>query len=64
MIEVVEKLVLELLALVLSAYGSPSSLYFGEEVIQSSKGVQQDDHIGPLLFCLHDHPQHGAAAVQ
>ena len=55
MVTAVEELVLELLPLVLSAYGSPSSLFFGEVVIQSSKGVQQGDPLGPLLFCLTTH---------
>ena len=50
MVTVVEELVTELL--VLSAYGSPSSLFFGKIVIQSSEGVQQGDPLGPLLFCL------------
>ena len=55
MVAVVEELVPELLPLVLSAYGSPSSLFFGEDVIQSSEGVQQGDPLGPLLFCLTIH---------
>ena len=50
-----EELVLELLPLVLSACGSPSSLFFGKVVIQSSEGVQQGDPLGPLLFCLTTH---------
>lgn len=54
MVVAMEKLVPELLPLVLSAYSSPSSL-FGKEVIQSSKEVQQGDPLGPLLFCLAIH---------
>ena len=45
----------ELLPLVLSAYGLPSSLFFSEVVIQSSEGVQQGNPLGPLLFCLTTH---------
>ena len=45
----------ELLPLVLSAYGAPSCLLFGQEIIQSSEGVQQGDPLGPLLFCLTIH---------
>ena len=45
----------ELLPLVTSAYGSPSSLFFGKDIIWLSEGVQQGDPIGPLLFCLTIH---------
>ena len=45
----------ELLPLVLSAYGAPSCLLFGQDIIQSSEGVQQGDPLGPLLFCLTIH---------
>ena len=45
----------ELLPLVLSAYGAPSCLLFGQEIIQSAEGVQQGDPLGPLLFCLTIH---------
>ena len=55
MVMPVEELVPELLLLVLSAYGSPSSLFFGEVVIKSSEGVHQGDPFGPLLFCLTTH---------
>ena len=55
MIMAVRKLVPELLPLVTSAYGSPSSLFFGKDIIWSSEGVQQGDPIGPLLFCLTIH---------
>ena len=34
------------------AYNTPSSLYFGDEVILSKEGVQQGDPIGPFLFSL------------
>ena len=55
MVAVVEELVPELLPLILSAYSLPSSLFFDEEVIQSSEGVQQGDSLGPLPFCLTIH---------
>ena len=55
MIKAVGKLVPELLPLVLSAYGSPSSLFYGENIILSSEGVQQGDPLGPLFFCLTIH---------
>ena len=45
----------EILSLVHSAYSSPSSLFWGEKVINSSEGVQQGDPLGPLLFCLTIH---------
>ena len=34
-----------------SAYSAPL-LFLGETPLQSSKGVQQGDPLGPLLFCL------------
>ena len=55
MIKDVGKLLPELLPLVLSAYGSPSSLFYGENIILSSEGVQQGDPLEPLLFCLATH---------
>ena len=36
----------ELLPLVLSTYGAPSCLLFGQDIIQSSEGVQQGDPLG------------------
>uniref|UniRef100_A0A1X7SSY7 Reverse transcriptase domain-containing protein n=1 Tax=Amphimedon queenslandica TaxID=400682 RepID=A0A1X7SSY7_AMPQE len=41
--------------LVYSSYSSPSSLFWGNEVIPSAEGVQQGDPLGPLLFCLSLH---------
>ena len=38
-----------------SVYSSPSSLYWGDRIIQSAEGVQQGDPLGPLLFCLTIH---------
>ena len=38
-----------------SAYSSPSTLFWGDQTIQSAEGVQQGDPLGPLLFCLTIH---------
>ncbi|HEY9805674.1 MAG TPA: reverse transcriptase domain-containing protein, partial [Candidatus Obscuribacterales bacterium] len=46
----------ELAGYVVSAYGSPSSLNFGDFVVESAEGIQQGDPLGPLLFCLTIHP--------
>ena len=40
----------EAYAFTLSAYGKPSWLFYGNEVIPSSEGVQQGDPEGPPLF--------------
>ena len=45
----------ELFPLVLSAYSAPSCLFFGQEIIQSTEGVQQGYSLGPLLFCITIH---------
>jgi hypothetical protein len=43
----------DLLNFTVSAYGSPSRLWCGEnQIIKSDEGVQQGDPLGPLLFCL------------
>ncbi len=42
----------ELFPLIHSAYGTPSSLFIGDTIIQSAEGIQQGDLLGPLLFCL------------
>ena len=42
----------DLLPFTLSAYGSSSHLWSGDDIILSSEGVQQGDPLGPLLFCL------------
>ena len=55
MLAAVREMVPELYPLIHSAYSSPSSLFFGESVLQSSEGVQQGDPLGPLLFCLTIH---------
>ena len=41
--------------LVYSVYSSPSNLFCGETTIESAKGVQQGDCLGPLDFCLAIH---------
>ena len=38
--------------LVNMAYGKPTNLLFGDDIIASSTGVQQGDPLGPLLFAL------------
>ena len=55
MLLAVKDLAPSLLPFVHSVYCSPSSLFWGTEVIQSSEGVQQGDPLGPLLFCLTIH---------
>ena len=52
MLAAVGEMALELFPLVHSSYSTPSSLYIGDESIQSAEGVQQGDPLGPLLFCL------------
>ena len=42
----------ELFPFIHSAYGTPSSLFIGDTIIQSAEGIQQGDPLGPLLFCL------------
>ena len=38
-----------------SAYRFPLLLFHGNSSISSAEGVQQGDHLGPLLFCLGIH---------
>ena len=52
MLSSVGELAPDILPFVHSAYSSPSSLYCGNDIFQSSEGVQQGDPLGPLLFCL------------
>ena len=40
----------ELFPLIHSAYGTPSSLFIGDTIIQSDEGIQQGDPLGPLLL--------------
>lgn len=55
MLEAVQRLAPGLVALVHSAYSSPSTLFWGDKSIQSAEVVQQGDPLGPLLFCLSIH---------
>ena len=55
MLMAVREMVPELFPLIHLAYSSPSCLFFGESILQSSEGVQQGDPLGPLLFCLTIH---------
>ena len=55
MIAAVEQLAPELLPLVTCAYSTPSFLFFGEDIIPFSEGVQQGDPLDPLPFCLAIH---------
>ena len=55
MLLAVEEFIPELLPFVHSAYSKPSSLMWGNDVLQSLEGVQQGDPLGPLLFCLSIH---------
>ena len=52
MLTAVSVLAPDLLPFVHSTYSSPSSLFWGDKILQSSEGVQQGDPLGPLLFCL------------
>ena len=55
MLLVVKENVPKIYPLIHSAYSRPSSIFFGEETLQSSEGIQQGDPLGPLLFCLAIH---------
>ena len=55
MIAAVKQLAPELLPLVTCAYSTPSFLFFGEDIIPFSEGVQQGDPLDPLPFCLAIH---------
>ena len=56
MLEAVSQFAPDLYPFVHSAYEKPSSLFYGDSVIQSEEGIQQGDPLGPLLFCLAIHP--------
>ena len=53
MLEVVKNYSLEVFTFVHSAYSSPSRLYLGDKILESSIGVQQGVPLGPLFFCLY-----------
>ena len=55
MLKSVEELAPELFPLVYFVYSEPSTLFWGDKLVQSSEGVQQGDPLGPLLFCLTIH---------
>ena len=55
MLMAVERFAPSLYPFVHSLYSSQSSLFWEEETICSSEGVQQGDPLGPLLFCLSIH---------
>ena len=55
-LEAVKLSIPELFLFVSSAYTVPSYLVCGDSIIMSEEGVQQRDHLGPLLFCLTLHP--------
>jgi len=51
-LEAIEKHFLELLPYTTSMIGNSSDLQFGEFVISSEEGAQQDDPLGSLYFCV------------
>ena len=55
MLEAVQNFAPDLNAFVHSAISLPSSLFWGDRIIQSAEGVQQVENLGPLLFCLTIH---------
>ena len=55
MLLAVQELAPALYPFVHSSYSSPSSLFWHDSVLQSAEGVQQDDPLGRLLFCLSIH---------
>ena len=54
MLESVKEYAPELFTLVHSAYGQPSFLFSEDhiDIVESPKGVQQGDPLGPILFCF------------
>ena len=55
MLTAVRDLVPMLFPFIHSMYSSPSLLFWGNKIIQSSEEVQQGDALGSLLFCLSIH---------
>ncbi|MDA8003073.1 MAG: reverse transcriptase domain-containing protein, partial [Alphaproteobacteria bacterium] len=56
MLMTVRESIPELFRFVHSAYAQTSSLFCTDQVVEFSKGVQQGDPLGPMLFCLTIHP--------
>lgn len=52
MLIAVKALAPDLYHFVHSSYSSPSLLFWSDEILQSSEGIQQGDPLGHLLFCL------------
>jgi hypothetical protein len=55
-LEVAQDKAPKLVPLILQAYGSPSHLFFGSDLVASAEGLQQGDPLAPALFCLVIHP--------
>ena len=55
MLEATAQFAPDLLPYVISVYGSTTMLSFGDEKIESMEGIQQDDPLGSLLFCITIH---------
>ena len=55
LLKAVEENVPSLLLYVYSSYCAPSSLFWEDKILDSAEGVQQEDPLGPLLFCLTIH---------
>ena len=55
MLEAVPVWAPELFPFIHCAYSSPSSLLWGDRILESAEGEQQGDPLGPLLFCLSVH---------
>ena len=55
MLQAVQKLAPDLTAFAHSAYSSPSTLFWGDKILQSAEGVQQGDPLGPLFYCMSIH---------
>jgi hypothetical protein len=51
-LERAEEILPDLYPFIEQAYGSPSTLMFGEHLISSAEGLQQGDPLAPALFCL------------
>ena len=56
MLEAIQLLCLPLYTFAHLVYAAPSNLFWGDNTISSAEGLQQEDPLGPLLFCLLLHP--------